>query len=259
MIDRPPVPVFESKLCRLFCGDSLTIVRQLAESLAGRAVHVITDPPYASGGQYRGDRQQSVRQKYQHTSTEKRYPDFRGDHLDADGIFWNYRQLLRPLWEVSEDRSHLVSFCDWRNLSHFAAAAQSAGYVQRTVAIWDKTTAARPVRNGFRVQSELIIHATRGPVPRDAGPYLPGVLTHRIDHREKLHLTAKPLALMRELVRFAQPGDVIVDPFAGSGTTLAAAIEAGIECVGIEADEDSCRIAAERLAAVEPQTEKATP
>lgn len=62
------------------------------------------------------------------------------------------------------------------------------------------------------------------------------------------HPCPKPLkAWKRLLVTVATPGDVILDPFMGSGTTLRAAKDAGFRSVGIELDERYCEIAAERL------------
>jgi site-specific DNA-methyltransferase (adenine-specific) len=54
-----------------------------------------------------------------------------------------------------------------------------------------------------------------------------------------IHPTVKPLDLMRWLVRLVTPlGGVVLDPFAGSGTTLAAAILEGLNCVGVEMTDD---------------------
>lgn len=63
------------------------------------------------------------------------------------------------------------------------------------------------------------------------------------------HETAKPLPLMTRLVvALSDPGDVIIDPFMGSGTTLRAAKDTGRRAIGIELREDYCEIAAKRLA-----------
>lgn len=63
------------------------------------------------------------------------------------------------------------------------------------------------------------------------------------------HPTVKPLALMRYLCRLTRTptGGVILDMFMGSGTTLLAAMEEGRRAVGIEINEDDCRVAVERL------------
>jgi site-specific DNA-methyltransferase (adenine-specific) len=62
------------------------------------------------------------------------------------------------------------------------------------------------------------------------------------------HPCPKPLGLMRELVYlFTDPDEVILDPFAGSGTTLIAAKVLGRRAIGIEVDEKFCEVAAQRL------------
>jgi adenine-specific DNA-methyltransferase len=74
------------------------------------------------------------------------------------------------------------------------------------------------------------------------------VLTHR-NVNNAMHSCQKPLGLMQELIqRLTNPGDVIADPFAGSGTTLLAAKELGRRAVGVELDEKNCEIIANRCA-----------
>lgn len=62
-----------------------------------------------------------------------------------------------------------------------------------------------------------------------------------------LHPTQKPISLMRWLVKRC-PGEIIFDPYAGSGTTLRAAKDIGKRCVGIEIEERYCEVAAKRCA-----------
>lgn len=62
------------------------------------------------------------------------------------------------------------------------------------------------------------------------------------------HPTQKPLEMVESWVRaFTNPGDLILDPFAGSGTTLRAAKNLGRRAIGFEEREDFCQISAERL------------
>ena len=65
------------------------------------------------------------------------------------------------------------------------------------------------------------------------------------------HPTVKPLALMKYLLTLLSTptGGLILDPFAGSGTTAMAARELGRPCVCVELDEHNCEIAARRLEA----------
>jgi len=69
------------------------------------------------------------------------------------------------------------------------------------------------------------------------------------------HPTVKPVALMRWLVRLvARPGDVVVDPFAGSGTTGVACVMEGREFIGIDQDAEYVEIARRRIAHASAQT-----
>lgn len=63
-----------------------------------------------------------------------------------------------------------------------------------------------------------------------------------------LHPCQKPLDLMQWVLQFVDPQLTIVDPFAGSGTTLEAAKKLGRRAIGIEQDEAYCQIAADRFA-----------
>lgn len=68
---------------------------------------------------------------------------------------------------------------------------------------------------------------------------------------KSLHPTAKPLELVEWLVRsYSDPGDVVLDPFSGSGTTLAACLIAGRRGIGSEISLEYCETAMQRLAAL---------
>jgi modification methylase len=80
----------------------------------------------------------------------------------------------------------------------------------------------------------------------------------RDEKGDKLHPTQKPEALLhRVILSCTQPGEVVLDPFLGSGTTAAVAKRLGRRFIGIEREERYAKGARARLAAVEPMPESA--
>jgi len=74
------------------------------------------------------------------------------------------------------------------------------------------------------------------------------VITCRNMHRRGLHPTEKPLGILSPLISYTCPsGGVVLDPFAGSGSTLLAAKLLGYNTIGVEIDERYCQITTKRL------------
>ena len=71
----------------------------------------------------------------------------------------------------------------------------------------------------------------------------------------KIHPTQKPVPVLKELIRiFTDPGDVVIDPVAGSASTLRACAECGRSCYGFEIKKDFYRLAKEKmLSTVQPE------
>lgn len=88
-------------------------------------------------------------------------------------------------------------------------------------------------------------------VSEDGGPRLMrSVLRIRSEHGRAIHPTQKPLGILDPLIRFSCPPDgLVVDPFAGSASTLVAARAAGRRAIGIEIDDAYCEAAVRRLEA----------
>ena len=76
------------------------------------------------------------------------------------------------------------------------------------------------------------------------------IATDRNGLGERVHTTQKPLDLLLRLVEdFTDPGEVVLDPFAGSGTTGVACLRSGRRFIGIERDPKYAQVARDRLAA----------
>ena len=112
--------------------------------------------------------------------------------------------------------------------------------------MWDKV-ASRPQKGRFRQQSEYIVWGSNGKMPlkRNVG-CLPGVFRYP-NPQNRIHVTEKPLQLMRDVVQICEPGGRILDPFAGAGTTVLAAVQEGYEAVGIEMSDAYFQRSTERL------------
>ena len=111
---------------------------------------------------------------------------------------------------------------------------------------WDKGN-SRPQKGRFRQQAEHIVWGSNGDMPISRPvPCLPGVFKYGTP-QNRIHLTEKPLQLMRDIVKITEPGGHILDPFAGSGTTVLAAVLEGYTATGIEVTDEYARLARERI------------
>lgn len=147
---------------------------------------------------------------------------------------------------------YALVFIDWRMLPAMTDAIQGADWIWRGVAAWNKGSGARAPHKGyFRHQCEFIVWATKGACAKrlDAGPF-PGCYSFSTKQSDKHHLTGKPTPLMQELVKVVPVGGTVLDPFAGSGTTLVAAQLEGRSAIGIEREEANILITKKRLAAI---------
>ncbi len=81
------------------------------------------------------------------------------------------------------------------------------------------------------------------------GPWA-GSLSFGVRQDDKHHLTGKPTPLMRELIKVVPSGGLILDPFAGSGTTGVAAALEGRRCLLIEKEPAYAAICRQRIAKV---------
>jgi site-specific DNA-methyltransferase (adenine-specific) len=145
----------------------------------------------------------------------------------------------------------VVCFIDWRQLPALTDVIQASGFTLRGIAVWDKTTGrARPRRNGFKQQAEFIVWASKGKM-REREVYLPGVYQCKLEF-PKRHLTEKPVDLARDVVRLVPEGGTVLDLFAGSGTFLVAAKEAGLNWMGCELNPQYFGEASARLAGAAP-------
>lgn len=224
-------------------GDTLQIVRAFKPGVFDA---IITDPPYASGGWKQNEKNRTTAQKYSSMDKDKALPDFDGDQKDQRSWTHWMAQWLTDARKACKPGAPICLFIDWRQYPSITDALQWAGWIWRDVAVWDKMT-SRPQKGRFRQQAEYIMWGSNGPLPIDRPVgCLPGVFRYA-NPAKRIHITEKPLQLMRDIVKICVPGGRILDPFAGGGTTVLAAVQEGYEAVGIEVTDAYYRLGADRV------------
>ncbi|MFD6421730.1 DNA-methyltransferase [Streptomyces sp. NPDC060198] len=228
-------------------GDALTLLPTLGELVDA----VICDPPYNSGGRTNAERRsQGARDKYVSGNAQHTLADFDGDSRDQRGYTHWLGLVLGETHRLTRPGGSLLVFTDWAQLPATSDALQAGGWTWRGIIPWRKPI-NRPVANGFRRECEYVLWGTRGEPLRHAPTiYLPGWLEGSQPRgKARVHITQKPVDVMRQLVRIAPEGGLVLDPFAGSGTTGVAALQEGRRFVGIEQSPAYATTAGERLAA----------
>jgi site-specific DNA-methyltransferase (adenine-specific) len=230
-------------------GEALAVLRTMPDASFDA---IVTDPPYSSGGFTRGDRTGSTKTKYTLTGMLVDRPQFAGDNRDQRSFGYWCTLWLSECLRVAKPGAPICVFSDWRQLPTTTDVLQAGGFVWRGLVVWDKTEACRPAMGRFAAQCEYVVWGTAGPSPdREDVGCLWGVIREPVRPADKHHITGKPTAVMRQLVHVCPPGGVVLDPFAGSGTTGVAAVLEGRRFVGIEITAEYVAIARERLQAID--------
>jgi len=166
------------------------------------------------------------------------------------------RLVVAVLQEARVKRNALMFWSgSWKRIEGFREAVSEGAWRIHHIGIWCKANGAGPSGNGLarRFEPWFWLEQGKGTTRKGEWAFLPDCIdVGRVvpGHREALaHPTQKPEELMRRLIRFfTTPGDTILDPFMGSGTTLRAAKDLGRKAIGIEIEEKYCEIAAKRMA-----------
>ncbi len=229
-----PKPYFvsEDQRITIYNADCLEVL-----PLLDGADHVITDPPY---------------EREAHTNGRRARPDGGGAiaverPLDFEAI--TEAQRLTTGAEMARlSRGWVLVFCQVESAMLWRDALTGAVY--KRTQIWRKPDGAPQFtgdRPGMGYESIVTCWAGEGR-SRWNGGGRHGIYEHNTVRGGSGHMTEKPIELMRQLVElFTDPGDLILDPFMGSGTTLRAAADLGRRAIGIELEERWCAAAVERL------------
>lgn len=206
---------------QILCGEAASL---LSSCQAESVDLVVTDPPYLVG-----------------------YKDREGRTLLNDdnpqGVLPVYEQLFRVL----KDNSYCISFYGWNAIAAFSQAWEQAGF--RTIGhiVWPKSYTSKAGHMQYRHESAFVL--AKG-FPRKPDNPISDVQSW-VYSGNRAHPTEKAVGILAPLIRsFSRPGDLVLDPFSGSGSTAVAAALNDRRYLAIELEERYCTLARKRLAGV---------
>lgn len=183
---------------------------------------ILTDPPYVT-----------------------RFRDRQGRTVANDDNGRWLRPAFNQMHQVLKDGGFCVSFYGWNKVDLFMDAWKAAGFRVVGHLVFRKRYASSA--RFLRYEHEQAYLLAKGNPALPDHP-IPDVLDFPYTGN-KLHPTQKPVEALRPLIEaFTRPGELVLDPFCGSGSTLAAAQKLGRDWTGIELDGDHSRTASKRLA-----------
>jgi site-specific DNA-methyltransferase (adenine-specific) len=196
----------------------------------------ITDPPYES------------LEKHRAIGTTTRLRHSKSSSNDWFQIFPNQRfpELFAALYRVLRKNAHLYLFCDQETMFVAKPVAEAAGFKFWKPLVWDKRTIGMGYH--YRARYEFILFFEKG--KRKLNHLgIPDVIEQPRIVRG--YPTEKPVAVSEILIgQSSAIGDLVIDPFAGSGSVGVAALGLGRNFLGNDIAEDAVELAARRLAEV---------
>lgn len=231
---------YKDDFVRLFQGNCLEVMDKMIDK--GIKVDcIITDPPYKLTP--RG------------TSGTMGGAFWTGE-LAKKGIVFNSKSLDIKRWidkcyAILKDKTHIYIMTNDKNLREYLNAIYESDFKYVKTIIWDKPN--KICGRWYMTKKETIILARKGIQRPINNPSTPDILQTPNFKKQKenglnLHDTEKPVELMSVFIdNSTNEGEVVLDLFAGIGTTLVAAKKLNRKAIGIELEEKYCDIAKQRL------------
>jgi DNA modification methylase len=196
---------------------------EIMQAMRARSVDfILTDPPYLAA--YKSRDGQSI--------------------LNDDNAAWLTRSFAQ-MYRILKPDCCAISFYGWPKVDLFFSAWKSAGFRVGGHIIFRKRYASKTAF--LRYQHEAAYLLIKGKPAFPASP-LPDVMDWTYTGN-RLHPTQKSIHVLKPLIEaFSAPGQLVLDPFAGSGSTCAAAKRTGRDYIGIELDATHHATACKRLA-----------
>jgi DNA modification methylase len=215
-------------------GSCIELLPQIEPNIADL---ILADPPFGIGADSGGFRQRTIHHhNYEDTPENAR--------AVAQSIMLDGFRVAKPM-------ANLFMFCDIDMFPMLKDLCQKAGWTPfRTPIVWMKSHSegmAPWQSKGPRRTYELILYATKGQRGLLTSPV--DILDHsRVSRAERTYGPEKPVELLTQLIECSTlPGDFVLDPCCGSGSTLVAARNTSRTGLGIELDEGTYNIAMSNL------------
>jgi site-specific DNA-methyltransferase (adenine-specific) len=147
----------------------------------------------------------------------------------------------------------MIVFCSFQQLAPLIDVAKKYGFPHYIPLVFIKKTSAQVLKANMKIvgatEYGLVLYRNKLPKFRNDGRMILNWFNCEKDASvEKIHPTQKPVNLMKQLIQiYTDVGDVVIDPCAGSGSTLRAAFECGRNSYGFEVSRDFYRLAQEKM------------
>jgi len=173
------------------------------------------------------------------------------DEFTKKGYIEFMKDWISKCIPILKENCNFVTFISTENISYLNEIMESKGFKRRNHFAWIKTNPVPHLRKvNFAFGVELMMWYSRG---KNTFNYKLGHQPNYFNSpvvrgKDFSHPTQKPLKLMELLIKYlSNKGDVVLDPFCGSGTTCVAAKKLGRKYIGIEIDEKYYKIALQRV------------
>jgi site-specific DNA-methyltransferase (adenine-specific) len=219
---------------KIYLGDCMDFMKQIPDKSIDL---VLTDPPYSEA-----------------THVGMRSMKGGSSASTVDFASFSFSDILRSFNEIGRiSKGWVVSFIEWTHAAKIHEIGIS-GLDFTRLAIWYKPNAIRQLsadRPAMGWEAILIMHASGLKKEWNGGGRL-GVFVHNNVRSGRFianfHPVEKPLGLVSELITlFSNQGDIVLDPFMGSGTIPLAALRLGRRYIGIEIKENYFQVARKRI------------
>jgi len=232
-----PKPYYEHEGIVIYHGDCLEIMPEIE---AGSVDMVLTDPPYGEN-QATWDKSKPIDIAW----------DYMADKLKPGGVLYYWGFWGHADWVLINARR--VGLTEQSKITWWfrTGRPEKLSYREDTENAW---YFSKNEPNTFNCEADLEPYEDEANYKRyqRAGKH-PGTvwIASRVfhNHPENVgHPTQKPLVIIQKMVRISSnSGDIILDPFMGSGTTGVACVNTGRRFIGIEINEGYCEIAKKRI------------